>query len=109
MIGRRSFLGSMGFLAAGTAGLSGCAGVRETRISNQTGGRPLNKPSKSTVYLRTGNDRFKNIYDALSPLRDRVAENIGVDGPDYRNHIIKYRLNKNIAGQIAWIDRHFER
>ncbi|MFC1693089.1 DUF362 domain-containing protein [Candidatus Latescibacterota bacterium] len=36
-------------------------------------------------------------------------ENIVIDGPDYRNNIIKYRLNKNVEGQIAWIDRNFER
>jgi len=33
---------------------------------------------------------------------------IRVKGPDYRDHIIKYKLNKNIDWQIAWIEENFE-
>ncbi len=34
---------------------------------------------------------------------------IHVDGPNYKDHIIKYKLHKNVENQIAWIDRNFER
>ena len=77
MINRRTFFGTMGTLAAGTAGLIGCAGVRQTQLANQVGGRPLNKPGTSQVIFRTGNNRFDMISDALSPLQRRVAEDIG--------------------------------
>ena len=33
--------------------------------------------------------------------------NIKVDGPDYKKHIIKYKMNKNIDWQIAWIHENF--
>ncbi|MBT4482179.1 MAG: DUF362 domain-containing protein [Candidatus Latescibacteria bacterium] len=34
---------------------------------------------------------------------------INVDGPNYKDYVIKYKLNKNVENQIAWIDRNFER
>ncbi|MFC1550995.1 DUF362 domain-containing protein [Candidatus Latescibacterota bacterium] len=34
--------------------------------------------------------------------------NIKVNGPDYKDHIIKYRLNKNVEGQVAWIHENFD-
>ncbi|MFC1574175.1 DUF362 domain-containing protein [Candidatus Latescibacterota bacterium] len=34
--------------------------------------------------------------------------NIRVNGPDYRNHVIKYKLHKNIDWQIEWIHENFE-
>ncbi|MFC1539216.1 DUF362 domain-containing protein [Candidatus Latescibacterota bacterium] len=77
MINRRTFLGSLGVLATGTIGLAGCAGVRQSQLSSQVGGRPLQKPGTSKVYFRTGNDRFGNISDALSPLQRQVANDIG--------------------------------
>jgi len=33
---------------------------------------------------------------------------ININGPDYKDHVIKYKLNKNIEGQIAWIHRNFD-
>jgi len=30
-------------------------------------------------------------------------ENITVNGPDYRKHIIKYKMNKNFDWQVSWI------
>ena len=36
-------------------------------------------------------------------------ENIVVNGPNYRDHIIKYKLHDNINKQIAWIDHNFEK
>ena len=35
-------------------------------------------------------------------------ENISVDGPNYTDHVIKYKLNDRFPQQIAWIDRNFE-
>jgi hypothetical protein len=37
------------------------------------------------------------------------GDNITVNGPNYRNHIIKYRLHENVAEQMAWIDKYFTR
>ena len=36
-------------------------------------------------------------------------ENISVVGPNYKDHIIKYKLHDTVDQQIAWIDRNFER
>ncbi|MFC1528956.1 DUF362 domain-containing protein [Candidatus Latescibacterota bacterium] len=33
--------------------------------------------------------------------------NIKVDGPDYKKHIITYKLNKNVDWQIEWIHENF--
>lgn len=35
-------------------------------------------------------------------------EKVRVVGPDYRKHIIKYTLNKNIKQQVDWINENFE-
>ncbi|MDP2983454.1 MAG: DUF362 domain-containing protein [Candidatus Latescibacter sp.] len=32
---------------------------------------------------------------------------IKVNGPDYRKHIIKYKMNKNFDWQVAWINENF--
>ena len=32
---------------------------------------------------------------------------ISVDGPDYKDHIIKYKLPKNIENSIGWIHENF--
>ena len=36
-------------------------------------------------------------------------ENINVDGPNYRDHIIKYALHDSVEEQTAWIYRNFEK
>ena len=33
---------------------------------------------------------------------------IQVNGPDYKKHIIKYKLNQNFESQVAWIYENFE-
>ncbi len=33
---------------------------------------------------------------------------IKVIGPDYKKHIIKYKLNVNFEKQVAWIHENFE-
>ena len=33
---------------------------------------------------------------------------VKVNGPDYRDHIIKYTMCKNIDWQIEWIHENFE-
>ena len=76
MIDRRKFFVSTGVIALGQIGFAGCAGIRKSQLTNQVGGRPLRKPSTSKVYLRTGNDRFEILSDALSPLQNKVAEEI---------------------------------
>jgi uncharacterized protein (DUF362 family) len=37
------------------------------------------------------------------------SDNISVNGPNYQNHIIKYRLHENVAEQMAWIDKYYTR
>ena len=34
--------------------------------------------------------------------------NIKVNGPDYKQHIITYKLNQNFEKQVAWIHKNFE-
>ena len=34
--------------------------------------------------------------------------NIKVNGPNYKDHIIKYRMNKNFDRQVAWIHENYE-
>ncbi|MFC1692968.1 DUF362 domain-containing protein [Candidatus Latescibacterota bacterium] len=33
---------------------------------------------------------------------------IKVNGPNYKDHIIKYKLHKNVDGQVEWIHENFE-
>ena len=33
---------------------------------------------------------------------------INVNGPNYKDHIIKYKMNKNFEGQVKWIHENFE-
>ena len=76
-INRRTFIGALGTLATGAAGLSGCSAFRKTQLVEQVGSRPMKKPPTSKVYLRTGSDRYDILSDALRPLQSRVADDIG--------------------------------
>ncbi len=78
MPNRRQFFGAMSAMTAGVTGLIGCSStVKISQMSNQVGGRPINKPEKSRVEFRAGRDRFEIISDALSPLQSQVAKDIG--------------------------------
>ena len=33
---------------------------------------------------------------------------VKVNGPDYRDHIIKYKMNKNFDWQVEWIHENYE-
>ena len=54
---------------------------------------------KYMKYLEWCADAGMGIFD-LSKIK--------VIGPDYKKHIIKYKLNDNVEGQVAWIHENFE-
>jgi uncharacterized protein (DUF362 family) len=77
-LGRRQFLAVFG--GGGLIAQAGCSVFKPDKsfyLTQQTGGRPLKRGSRSVVEFRTGKDRFSTILDAMMPFQKQVADDIG--------------------------------